>query len=95
MGICSSSLNRLLLCRPATKQNLGEHAAKICVPSIVDAVELGSDSSTSSYFFASVQRASEKSETAKPASGVGRLVYRTRTLETSNLAMEKMSASLY
>lgn len=44
-------------CRPATKQNLGVHAAKICVPNIVDAVELGSDNATSTYFFAAVLRA--------------------------------------
>ena len=53
-----------LTCRPATKQNLGSHAAKICVPNIVDAVELGSDNATSTYFFAAVQKPGEKPEAA-------------------------------
>jgi len=51
--------------RPATKQNLGPHAAKISVPNIVDAVELGDSSSISSYYFAIVERSTD-SGSAQP-----------------------------
>lgn len=76
-------------CRPATKQNLGSHAAKICVPNIVDAVELGSDNATSTYFFAAVQKAGEKSDAvASPAT-----VSSTAKARTCRLLIHGMDTS--